>query len=153
MPVGLFEMKSYYRLPPRTACLRVRAALSCVRLRVSYQWENTMKIDLEALTIPELEALIAQAHDLIERKQNDAVTTAKAEIQKIAAEVGMSVEELLGLQAGKAAKKAPKEKKPVPVKYRNPKDHTQTWSGRGKSPRWLQEVLGQGGKLENFLVK
>ena len=45
------------------------------------------------------------------------------------------------------------KKKPVAVKYRNPKDHTQTWSGRGKSPRWLQEMLSQGGKLENFLVK
>ena len=112
-----------------------------------------MKIDLEALTIPELEALIEQAHDLIDRKQRDAVTSARAEIEKIAADVGMSVEELLGLQAGKAAKKAPKEKKPVAVKYRNPKDHTQTWSGRGKSPRWLQEMLSQGGKLENFLVK
>lgn len=109
-----------------------------------------MKIDLDALTIPELEALIEQAHDLIDRKQKEAVTSARAEIQKIASDVGMSIEELLGLQA---AKKAPKEKKAVAVKYRNPKDHTQTWSGRGKSPRWLQEILNQGGKLENFLVK
>lgn len=112
-----------------------------------------MKIDLEALTIPELEALIEQAHDLIDRKQKEAVTTARAEIQKIASDVGMSVEELLGLQAGKTAKKAPKEKKTVAIKYRNPKDHTQTWSGRGKCPRWLQEILDQGGKMENFLVK
>lgn len=112
-----------------------------------------MKIDLDALTIPQLEALIEQAHDLIDRKQKEAVTTARAEIEKIAADVGMSVEELLGLQAGKAARKGPKEKKAVAVKYRNPKDHTQTWSGRGKSPRWLQEILNQGGKLENFLVK
>jgi DNA-binding protein H-NS len=109
-----------------------------------------MKIDLEALTIPQLEALIEQAHDLIDSKQKEAVTSARAEIQKIASTVGMSVEELLGLQAGK---KALKEKKSVAVKYRNPKDHTQTWSGRGKQPRWLQEVLKQGGTLENFLAK
>ena len=64
-----------------------------------------MKIDLEALTIPELEALIEQAHDLIDRKQKDAVTSARAEIERIAADVGMSVEELLGLQAGKAARR------------------------------------------------
>ena len=51
------------------------------------------------------------------------------------------------------AKKATKEKKPVAIKYRNPKDHTQTWSGRGKSPRWLQEILNQGGSLDNFLIK
>ena len=112
-----------------------------------------MKIDLEALTISELAALIDQAHDLIARKQKDAVTSARAEVQKIASEVGMSVEELLGLQSGKGAKKAPKEKKPVAIKYRNPKDHTQTWSGRGKSPRWLQEILNYVCSLDNFLIK
>jgi DNA-binding protein H-NS len=36
------------------------------------------------------------------------------------------------------------------VKYR---DGTNTWAGRGKRPRWLQEKLAEGAKLEDFLVK
>ena len=55
---------------------------------------------------------------------------------------------------GKGARKAAgAAKKPVADKYRNPKDHTQTWTGRGKRPKWLQEMLDRGGKLENFLIK
>ncbi|MDP2227717.1 MAG: H-NS histone family protein [Moraxellaceae bacterium] len=112
-----------------------------------------MKIDLNALTVQELADVIEQATALIETKKADALKNAKDEIHKIAADLGLSVEELLGLQGGKAAKKASGVKKPVADKYRNPKDHTQTWTGRGKRPRWLQEILDNGGKLENFLLK
>jgi DNA-binding protein H-NS len=111
-----------------------------------------MSINLNPLSIPELETLIESAHALIETKRAQALVTAKAEIEKIAADAGYSVEELLGLRAGKATKKTG-AKKPVADKYRNPKDHTQTWTGRGKRPRWLQQMLDNGGKLENFLIK
>lgn len=110
-----------------------------------------MSIDLNKLTIPELEALIEQAAALIETKRAEALVTAKAEIEKIAATTGYSVEELLGLRATKPKKAV--ARKPVADKYRNPKDHTQTWSGRGKRPKWLQEILDKGGKLENFLIR
>jgi DNA-binding protein H-NS len=111
-----------------------------------------MSIDISSLTVPELEALIEQAAALIESKRSQAVVDAKAEIERIAASTGMSVEELLGLRGSKAPKKVAGAKKPVADKYRNPKDYTQTWSGRGKRPRWLQEILDKGGKLENFLI-
>lgn len=113
-----------------------------------------MSINIENLSIPELEDLIEKAADLIEKKRADALVNAKAEIEKIAATTGLSVEELLGLRAGKAPRKAAAAaKKPVADKYRNPKDHTQTWTGRGKRPKWLQEMLDQGGKLDNFLIR
>ncbi len=110
------------------------------------------KIDLNPLSIDELDALIDEAAALIETKKAEALKNAKAEIEKIAASTGMSVEELLGL-SGKPGKKAGAAKKPVANKYRNPKDHTQTWTGRGKRPKWLQEMLDNGGKLENFLLR
>ncbi len=110
-----------------------------------------MSINLDNLTVAELDALIDQAAELIEKKKAQALVDAKAEIEKIAAATGMSVEELLGLKVGKG-KKAGSAKKAVADKYRNPKDHTQTWTGRGKRPKWLQEMLDRGGKLENFLI-
>ncbi|MDX1655272.1 MAG: H-NS histone family protein, partial [Candidatus Competibacteraceae bacterium] len=39
------------------------------------------------------------------------------------------------------------------VKYRNPADPTQTWSGKGKRPNWLNEALTQGHKLEEFSLE
>jgi DNA-binding protein H-NS len=37
-------------------------------------------------------------------------------------------------------------------KYQNPKNAAETWSGRGKQPRWVQAQLKAGKKLEDFLI-
>ena len=37
-------------------------------------------------------------------------------------------------------------------KYRNPNDPTETWSGRGKQPRWLVAQLRAGKKLDDFRI-
>jgi DNA-binding protein H-NS len=38
-------------------------------------------------------------------------------------------------------------------KYHNPKNREQTWSGRGKQPRWLAAQLGAGKRLDQFLIR
>ena len=37
--------------------------------------------------------------------------------------------------------------------YRNPKNRTETWAGRGLRPRWLVAALKGGKKLEAFAIK
>ena len=37
-------------------------------------------------------------------------------------------------------------------KYRNPNDPAETWSGRGKQPRWLVAQLRAGKKLDDFRI-
>ena len=37
-------------------------------------------------------------------------------------------------------------------KYRNPSDPSETWSGRGKQPRWLMAALEAGRKIEDFTI-
>lgn len=109
-----------------------------------------MAVDLNNLSIEELEAVIAEARELIERRREQAVARARADIERIAAGTGLSLEDLLGM--GKSRARTP-VRKTVADKYRNPRDSSQSWSGRGKRPRWLQEQLEKGGKLESFLVK
>lgn len=49
-----------------------------------------------------------------------------------------------------------REKRPYPKvhpKYRNPKNHEETWAGRGKQPRWLMAQLRSGKKLTDFLIR
>ncbi|MHB0768954.1 H-NS histone family protein [Bradyrhizobium sp. 5.13L] len=41
---------------------------------------------------------------------------------------------------------------PVLPKYQNPKDPSETWSGRGKQPRWLKAQLRAGKKLNDLLI-
>jgi DNA-binding protein H-NS len=39
------------------------------------------------------------------------------------------------------------------AKYRNIKDDTQTWSGHGKKPKWVNEWLSDGNKLDDLLIE
>jgi len=41
---------------------------------------------------------------------------------------------------------------PVLPKYKNPKNPTEIWSGRGKQPLWVREQLEEGKKLDQFLI-
>ena len=41
-------------------------------------------------------------------------------------------------------------KTPAAGKYQNPVDPTQTWSGRGRKPAWVQLYLDNGGTLEKL---
>ena len=42
---------------------------------------------------------------------------------------------------------------PVLPKYQNPKNPSETWSGRGKQPRWLKAQLRAGKKLDDLLIE
>lgn len=42
-------------------------------------------------------------------------------------------------------------KKAVQIKYRHP-DSGETWTGRGKSPRWILAAEAEGHKRDEFLV-
>jgi DNA-binding protein H-NS len=37
-------------------------------------------------------------------------------------------------------------------KYQNPKNATETWSGRGRQPRWLSPQLRSGKQLDDFRI-
>lgn len=40
----------------------------------------------------------------------------------------------------------------VAPKYRNPKNRSETWAGRGATPRWMAAQIKAGKKKEDFLI-
>lgn len=40
----------------------------------------------------------------------------------------------------------------VSPKFQNPKSPFQTWTGRGRQPRWVRELLATGGRLEDLKI-
>ncbi len=44
------------------------------------------------------------------------------------------------------------EKRVVPAKYRHP-ESGETWTGRGKAPRWITSAEAQGKKRDEFLIE
>lgn len=123
-----------------------------------------MAIDLNALSPKELDALIAAAKQRkTTLKKRKPISTVRKRLVDLAIAEGYTVEELFGTNAStgkttatakKAAKKAPVRKLgKVPPKYRNPANPEETWTGRGKQPRWLAAQVAKGKKVEDFLIK
>ena len=79
-------------------------------------------------------------------KQASEKSDLKRKLEELAAQSGFNVNELFGART--SSLKGSK----VAVKFRNPKDDTQTWTGRGRKPNWLVEALGKGKKIDNFRV-
>jgi DNA-binding protein H-NS len=40
----------------------------------------------------------------------------------------------------------------IAPKYRNPENHSETWSGRGREPKWLQHQIASGKAKDDFLI-
>ncbi|MDV7561128.1 H-NS histone family protein [Acinetobacter baumannii] len=108
-------------------------------------------VDIQNLSIDELAKLREDAAVLIEQKKEQALIDAYDQIMQISENVGKSVEELL--QYGKQISKKNKAKKPVEPRYRNTKNPSETWTGRGKQPKWLVLEIEKGAKLQDFLIK
>ena len=118
-----------------------------------------MAIDLNDLSQKELATLITKAKRrktaLAKRKP---ITTVRARIRALAKSEGYTIEELFGSSAGTTTRAPRTAKAPrktgvkVPPKYRNTANPEQTWTGRGKQPRWMAEEVSKGKKPEDFLI-
>lgn len=108
-----------------------------------------MKPDISNLSVAELEKLTDEAETLIELKKQQELDAAYDKIMEVAASVGLSLDQLVarGTKSGK-----PASRKPVAPRYRNPENQQETWTGRGKQPRWLAGKLANGATLDDFLI-
>lgn len=105
-----------------------------------------MAVDLKTLNHSQLNDLIKRAaarqSDL--RKQN--VSKVRAKVDALIKAEGFTFAELYGgKRGGKRGKVAPK--------YRDPADSANTWSGRGKRPRWFLAALKSGKSEKSMLIK
>lgn len=109
-----------------------------------------MSIDLEKLNPSELDALINAAVEQKKRLQRNRINEVRKRLTTLAREEGYSIEELFG--DGRVKPASANAGKSVAIKYRNPADTAQTWTGRGKQPRWMRALIANGKKAEDFLV-
>lgn len=106
-------------------------------------------IDLSSYSLSELKGLLLDIEKELKGRQFNEVNKAREQILAIAQNLGVSVKDLLGSTVKKT--KAGKTEKGQ-ARYKNPADSSQTWSGRGRQPRWMAEGLASGKKLEDFLI-
>lgn len=121
-----------------------------------------MSIDIDSLSSKELTALINQAKKrkttLTKRKP---ITQVRKRLMQVAKTEGYTIAELFGgtgaATAGAATRasvprKTRKTTGKVAPKYRNPEDANETWTGRGRQPRWLTAFTDAGRSRDEFLI-
>jgi len=52
--------------------------------------------------------------------------------------------------AAAAKTTAPKKRAKAKIKFRNPSNGSETWTGRGRQPRWVVEYVKMGGELSQL---
>lgn len=100
-------------------------------------------IDLSKLSLSDLRTLESQVQEALKSHHYLAISKAREQILHIAQSVGLSVNDILSTKAPKRANSTP-----ATVKYRNPDDASQTWSGRGRRPLWLKARSAADKNLE-----
>jgi DNA-binding protein H-NS len=104
------------------------------------------KVNLEKFSHKDLLELQRDVATAINRRRSEEMTELKRKMAEMANASGFDFNELMG------GKRTSKKGSPAIVKFRNPKDPSQTWTGRGRKPTWMVEALKKGQKMETFAI-
>jgi DNA-binding protein H-NS len=108
------------------------------------------KKDLESLSVDELWSM----HEKISRILSVKITTEKRQLEKRLEILNCgAIEDCIDCQTGNVELKVRRKYPKVVPRYRNPQRPFETWSGRGKRPRWLVAALESGRQVEEFMIR
>lgn len=103
--------------------------------------------DLEGLSLDELDELVANIAAargaMLERARGEAMR----EIQEIARKYRLPLEQIVAELEGRSRSPAVVGK----GRYQHPTDPDLSWSGMGRKPAWLKELLMTGIEIESLL--
>jgi len=106
---------------------------------------SAKKFELEAMSVDDLWSL----HEAISGILSARIKLEKQELENRLASLSRST---TGQAANSRALRSPRRRYPAVIpKYRNPQT-SETWSGRGKRPRWLVAAMRSGRKLDEFRI-
>ena len=94
-------------------------------------------------SLEDLKKIKKQVDQAINKYKSRALANARKELEKTAKSLGFSLSEVVLT--------APVKSK-VAAKYANPKDPSQTWTGRGRKPRWVEALVQKGSTLKDLEI-
>jgi DNA-binding protein H-NS len=103
-------------------------------------------MDLDQLDLEELKGLAKNIEKEIRKRTADNLKKAREAAEAATRQFGFSLEEITG------SKPSSRKAGSSDAKYRNPADPSQSWSGRGRQPRWFKDELSSGRALEDLAV-
>lgn len=111
-------------------------------------YENMSRKELMTLRA-NIDKAIASVGD---RERRDALKAAEL----AARERGFTLDELVGLLGGAKGRGRRAARASAPAnapRYRNPDNAEQTWSGRGRRPRWIHDAEAAGRSLSDLEIR
>ena len=116
-------------------------------------------LDLENMSDGQLRELMQHARETLARRIQERMD----EFKMLAREAGFEVTLTKIGEGGERRRRrrssdgadggGDDRRREVSPKYRNPDNASETWSGRGRKPRWLEERLEKGAPLEDFAIR
>jgi len=100
--------------------------------------------DLRSMSVDELWTLHEEISSILERRLAEEKAALESRLRQLKPD---SARTNNGFQ--RARRPYPR----VLPKYHNPAQPAETWSGRGKQPRWLTALLRTGKKLDDFRIQ
>jgi DNA-binding protein H-NS len=101
--------------------------------------------NIENMSFAELAAMQTRIERAKIEKQSSERVALKQKLTDMAKQAGFDLRELFDGRKGSRGK--------VAVKYRDPSNSTNTWTGRGRMPLWLVAATKGGkAKKEDFLI-
>lgn len=106
---------------------------------------------LEKLTTVVAERQESEAEDRAARAEREAKL---AEYAAMIAKDGIDVEELVAALSGESKVKTKSKRAPRPAKYKyvDANGDEKTWTGQGRTPSAIQNLLDSGKSLEDFAI-
>ena len=106
--------------------------------------------DLTQLSVAELRELQATIPAEIRKREAQEKKSVLNEVRELAKSRGYALEDLVGANA--AGGENTVSKRTVAPKYRHPQDPALTWTGRGRKPVWLVQLLEAGSTLDQVAI-
>jgi DNA-binding protein H-NS len=107
------------------------------------------KIDLDAMPTDEMWQLHVEIGRLLSIRLNSEKRELERRLVRLHRESDVKQED------ASVAERQLQERRRYPrvlPKYQNPNEPSETWSGRGKQPRWLIAALKAGHVIEDFII-
>ena len=101
--------------------------------------------NLEQMSLADLKVLQKDIEKAIKTFEARKLAEARAALEEKARELGVSLEAILGSKPSRVSSSAA-------PKYRNPENASLTWSGRGRTPKWIADHEANGGSRADYAI-
>ena len=100
-------------------------------------------IDLNRLNVDQLKDLVGNAQTEMASREKQRRKDLRSQLESTVAEEGYKLGDIFP-ELGNGGAGA-RQRRKMPVKFRNPQNPEDTWTGIGRSPKWVQAILGERG--------